>query len=133
DSHKSARRIDRDNRADGLDDFPCGKIDQRFFHRWNERFHAQMPSHLFFVKKTHDGESLYRLVTQENPNLGTRSALQTRKFGGIERHADVFKSQAGTTDTAATGGKTEDSRTGTGRSGTDADSLWWNFVARRFH
>jgi hypothetical protein len=92
-----------------------------------------MLSHLFFVKKTHDGESLYRLITEENPNLGTRSALQTRKFGGIERHADVFKSQAGTADTADTGGKTEDGRTRTVRSGADAGSLWWNFVARCVH
>jgi hypothetical protein len=72
-----------------------------------------MLPHLSLVKKTHRGESLDRLMTEENPNLGTRSALQGRKVGGIERHADVFKSQAGTTGTAATGGKTEGGRTGT--------------------
>ena len=49
-AEKATGRIDLDHRTHGLNHFPGGKIDQRFFHCRNQLLHPQMPLHRFFIE-----------------------------------------------------------------------------------
>src|SRR2546425_12405309 len=68
--------IDLDHRAHRLGDFPRGKIDERFLHRWNQVCHPQVLTDVFFVEKK-------RLINHEWTLIHTNEENQIRVYSCV--------------------------------------------------